>query len=261
MTLIGEHLTYRTRGGETILRSVTLEVRAGEMLAIVGPNGAGKSTLMHLLAGGLSPTMGRVAINGAPLTTVPPPQRARMIAWLPQDRDVAWPITVQDLIALGRFAYGAAPQSLKPADQEAVDDALQRCGVSHLTARRTDTLSGGELARCHLARTLAAGAGTLLADEPIAGLDPLYQYTALEILRDEARRGTAVAVVLHDLSLAAKFADRIAVLDRGKCAALGPPMTVFTPALLRDVFGITGSMENRPDGAALSISGPAILAR
>jgi iron complex transport system ATP-binding protein len=225
------------RGPCPVVEDATLAVGPGEFLGLVGPNGAGKTTLLRA-AVGLLPADGE-----RPLAALPPAARARAVAWLPQAREIAWPVPVADLVALGRLPYGAAD----PADP-AVIAALDRTDARALAGRPATALSGGEQARVLIARAVAQGAPVLVADEPVAGLDPAHQIGAMQLFAELAAEGRAVVVSLHDLGLAARFCTRIAVMHRGRIVADGPPRAVLTPALLAEVFGIRAHLAETADG-------------
>jgi len=219
-------------GHQPVVRGVSLTVAGGCLLGLIGPNGAGKSTLLRALAG-LLPAGGRMVIDGQPLARLSRPARARTIAYLAQERDVHWPVTVRQLVALGRLPRGGAWSGADPAaDAAAVAAALRRTGLEALAERPVTRLSGGERARALLARALAVEAPILLADEPIAALDPEHQLQVLGLLRRHAEAGAAVVVVLHDLSAAARFCHQLVLLDQGQVVAAGAPAAVLTPETL-----------------------------
>ena len=224
--------------GRAVLDGVTAEFPAGVVTGLVGPNGAGKTTLLRAALGLVPLTGGAARIDGQPLRKFSRAALARTIAYLPQGADAHWPVTARRLVALGRLPHRAGFAPLSPQDEAAVDDALARCDAAEFAERRVDELSSGERARVLLARALATGTAILLADEPAAHLDPAHQLRLMELLRAEAGRGAAVVVTLHDLALASRFCDVVMVLDRGKPAGMGPPGTVLSAALLRDVFGV-----------------------
>lgn len=233
------------RGAAEVLSDICLDVQAGELIALVGPNGAGKSTLIKAMLGLVEPQAGTVLVNGAPVSALTARDRARQMSYLPQDRSVAWSVTGADLAALGRFAWGGATYDrLSKTDREAVDLALEKAGAAALKHRLIHELSGGEQARLHLARALASDARLLLADEPIAALDPRHQLEAMTVLRAQADQGASVVCALHDLNLARRHADRIAVLHRGRLYAFAAPDIALTEAVLAEVFGVRPS----PDG-------------
>ncbi len=237
-----------------VLRGVSAEFAAGALTAVVGPNGAGKSTLLRLLLGVLEPTGGACTLDGAPTGGLGAGARARRVAYIAQ-RPAATGYTVRETVAMGRHALGT--------DDGAVARALTDAGVADLAGHATEALSAGQLQRVSLARALAQLAGpegeaggaagkVLLADEPAAALDPRHAIAALSLLRAEARRGVAVVVVLHDLTLAARFADRALVLGGdGTLAACGPAAEALAPARLEAVFGVAFARVAGPGGAVL----------
>ncbi len=230
-----EAITCRI-GGTTILTDVSLSLAAGEFVALVGPNGAGKTTLLRCAAG-LAGYGGDVVIGGSRLSDLTLGERAKTIGYLPQGHVFHWPMAVWDIVALGRLPQ-ARGADLSAADRDAVRQAMAEAGVTKLADRPVTTLSGGERARVALARVLATKAPVLLADEPTSSLDPRYQLAVGDLLKRQARAGGTVLAVLHDLGLAARFADRIAVLHDGRLTALGPPREVLTPDTLRSAFGV-----------------------
>jgi len=219
------------RGGRRVLDGVSLVLERGMLTALAGPNGAGKTTLLSVLAGLLVPDAGGVSLEGVPLARLDRRERARRVAWLEQGARAAWWMTVREVAALGRLPHGDRGEAEVAA-------ALAACGLEALAERRVDTLSGGEARRAMLARALATGADALLLDEPAADLDPAQGFALMRLLRREAERGRVVAVVLHDLGLAARFADRIVLLAAGRIAADGPPEEVMTPEHAGRVFGV-----------------------
>lgn len=224
--------------GRLVLRRVSVAIRAGTLTGILGCNGAGKSTLIRALLGYLPVSAGRVLLDGREIATYPDAERARQIAYLAQGHDVHWPLPVEQMVKLGRLPHRYAWSKITAADQQAINRAMRQAGIAHLLGRTVDTLSGGERARVLLARALAGEPRILLADEPLAGLDPAYQLRILVLLRDLARQGLAVAVVLHDLALAARFCDDLILLHRHAVLADGPPDQVLSDAHLQSAFGI-----------------------
>jgi len=235
--LVARDLGLR-RNGRDILVAVECTVTAGEFSGLVGPNGAGKSTLLRLLAGIERPDAGTVEYQGQPLATMGPRERARALGYHPQQPEVHWPLSVGNVIALGRLPQAGALTRLTPADLDAIAAAAARAGISALLTRRYDELSGGEQARVHLARLLAGGHRVLLTDEPIANLDPRYQRETLSLLRGHARDGGGVLAALHDLNLAARYCDRLLLMHGGRLLASGRPHEVLTPAQLAAVFDL-----------------------
>jgi iron complex transport system ATP-binding protein len=232
-------------GRSVILSRLDLTVAPGQLTVVVGPNGAGKTTLLRTLAGLVAPSRGAATLGGRPIAALARAERARIIAYAPQGGTVAWPIPVQSVVALGRLPHGERPDALPPAGREAVTAALAAVGMEAFAARDATSLSGGERARVLLARALATEAPVLLADEPVAALDPRWQLLALERLRARAHAGASVVMVMHDLSLAARFADVVVLLDRGRVVADGPPRETLDAARLAEVFGIEARVAER----------------
>jgi len=242
MTLLSvEGLTVERRGAR-VLDGVSLTVGAGEVVGLIGPNGAGKTTLMRA-ALGLIPAAGRSS-----LAALAPRARARAAAFLPQAREIAWPVAVEVLVALGRAPHRASAGGLSDADRAAVARAMARMEVAHLAGRPATELSGGEAARVLIARVLAQETPLILADEPTAGLDPAAQIATMEVFGALAREGRGVLVALHDLALAARHCTRLVALAGGRVAAEGAPAEVLSPASAAGLFGIEARWEDGPEG-------------
>jgi len=241
------HTLSAARGGRPVLHDIDLTIRAGEVLGIVGPNGAGKSTLMRAAAGLTRPTAGTATLDGEPIADWGRAALARRIAYLPQNADCHWPMTVARVVALGRLPHLTPWQGPTAADAQAIDRAMAMAQVADLSARRIDKLSGGEKARVLLARALAGDPALLLADEPVSDLDPYHRLDVMSHLRRLADDGMAVAVVLHDLSLAMQYCDRLALIDAGRIVADGPPDATLSPDRLAAVFRIT-ALRGERDG-------------
>jgi iron complex transport system ATP-binding protein len=225
-------------GARRALAGVSVDVEAGRLLGVIGPNGSGKSTLIRVLAWLRRPDAGQVRLGGQPLSQIPARERARQIAVVPQETHLAFPIRVRDLVLLGRSPYTGGFGWESAADLRIVDEAMERADVSGLARRRVDELSGGERQRAVVARALAQEPSVLLLDEPTASLDLRHAVLLLDLLRDLARdRGLAVAVVLHDLNLAAMYCDRLALLSEGRVHAVGPPTEVLEYQDLCAVYG------------------------
>ncbi len=220
-------------GARQVLDGVTAAFAPGAVTGIVGPNGAGKTTLFRAALGLAPLSGGTVRIQNRPLGEWSRGALARAVAYLPQGGEARWPLLARDVVALGRLPHGRAFVTPTPEDERAILDALARCDAARFARRRMDQLSAGERARVLLARALATGAPVLLADEPAAYLDPAHQLRLMALLREEAARGAAVAVTLHDLSLAARHCDALAVLHEGRVAA-----TDLSDETLSRVFGI-----------------------
>ncbi len=229
-----------TRGARMVLREVSLAIHKREVLGIIGRNGAGKTTLLRVLAGLQEIDSGTIKLDGVSLVELPRRQRAQRIAYLEQGGSGAWPIAARDLVALGRLPHRPWPVKLDEHDFNAITRALAATDASAFAQRSIDALSSGERARVLLARALAGDPAVLLADEPVAALDPGHQLGVMRMLRAQASSGMAVVVVLHDLALAARFCDRLALLGDGALLATGTPSQVLSDDLLARGFGITG---------------------
>jgi iron complex transport system ATP-binding protein len=226
-------------GDRRVLAGIDTEMTGGGLIGVIGPNGAGKSTLARAMLGLLKPLAGRVRLDGAEVATLRPADRAKAIAYLPQGQTLHWPLSVERLVALGRMPHLAPFSRLSTADTAAIEAAMAATGTLDLRTRDATELSGGERARVMLARALAVEAQALIADEPLASLDPSHQMEMMELLAERARAGTLVVVVLHDLTMAARFCDRLLLLSQGRLMADGSPDTVLTDAALAEVYGIT----------------------
>lgn len=234
--------------GASLLAHASLALEPGELVVLLGPNGAGKTSLLRVALGLAAPDSGSADLAGSDPMRLSAAERARAVTYLPQMRDLAWPIRVRDVVALGRFAYGAAPARLAEADTIAVAHALAACDLLPLANRATDTLSGGELARVHIARALASQAPLMVADEPVASLDPRHQHQVMRLIRAFVDRGGGALVVLHDLDLAALFADRLVWMSEGRTLADGSVAETMTPHWIEAVYGIQATV-TRSDGA------------
>jgi iron complex transport system ATP-binding protein len=234
-------------GGRAALSGVSASFAPGKVTGIVGPNGAGKTTLLRVGLGLLPHEGGTVRVQGRALKDWSREALARTIAYLPQGGDAHWPLVARDLVMLGRLPYRGAFASVSAADERIVDEALARADASAFASRRMDELSAGERARVLFARALATQAQILFVDEPAAWLDPAHQLKLMALLREEAARGTAIAVTLHDLSLAARHCDEILVLHEGRVAAQGTPDHALSDAILARVFAISAVRVASPD--------------
>jgi iron complex transport system ATP-binding protein len=222
-------------GEQRVVDAVDLDLARGELLALVGPNGAGKSTLLAAVTGDVTPVRGTVTFDGADLLALAPRPAARVRSVLLQESRLAFGFRVVDVVAMGRTPWHRMPE--EDRDGEVVAAAMARTDVSELAGRLFPSLSGGEKGRASLARVLAQETPLVLLDEPTAALDIRHQEQVLAVARELASCGCAVGVVLHDLSLAAAWADRICVLDNGRVAAHGSPGQVLRPELLGRVYG------------------------
>ena len=247
--LIVSNLTVET-GKVVLVNRACFSLKPGELVCLLGPNGAGKTSLLRATLG-LEKATGAATVGGMDLAGLPAMERARSVAYLPQQRPLAWPNAVRDVIALGRFAYGAAPGRLQPQDAAAVDRAIVLCDLADLAYRSMDTLSGGELARVHCARAFATEAPFLIADEPVAALDPRHQFRIMDIIRSYVARGGGALVVLHDIALAAHYASRLIWMKDGKIVADGSPADTLTTERLADIYRVRARIK----GANVGIEG------
>ncbi|MBX7534963.1 ABC transporter ATP-binding protein [Qipengyuania sp. GH1] len=243
--------------GKALVSDAGFTIGSGTLTALIGPNGSGKTSLLRLALGIVPGDTGEVRIGGMPSGELSPIERARRVAYLPQTRPLVWPQPVEDIVALGRFAYGAALGRLSPEDKAAVTRAIAACQLEGFENRAADTLSGGELARVHLARALAAETALVVADEPVAALDPRHQHQTMRLFADMARDGRGVLTVIHDLDLAVRYADRLLWMHDGRIVADGPPEATCTPDRLRSVFGIAAHVRREGRALRLDIQGPA----
>lgn len=232
-----------TRRNREVLRGVGLSIAAGELVGLIGPNGAGKSTLMEA-AIGLIPFSGVSNLAAMDATA-----RARAAAYLPQSREIAWPVSVEDLVALGRIPWPGSGRSAE--DRKAIEAAMTRMGLEPFRHRTALRLSGGEQARALIARALAQEAPLLIADEPVAGLDPAQQLACLRLFQGLAGEGRGLLVSIHDLGLAARFCSRLVLLAKGRILADGNPDHVLRDEVIREAFGITTRRIDTPDGPAI----------
>ena len=244
----------RVRVGDTsIVQDVSLSLAPGELVAILGANGAGKTSLLRTLLGVTKTSSGSAKLNGEDCFTMSPSDRAKIVSYLPQRRPLAWPYRVCDVVALGRFAHGAALGRLSPVDAAAVDDAIAACSLGKLRDRSTDNLSGGELARVHFARALAAKAPLMIADEPVAELDPRHQILVADLIRQFVHDGGGALVVLHEVALAARIADRLIWMKDGRIVAEGSPQETLTARTMEDVYGVRAHVGNDGHGFDIRI--------
>jgi iron complex transport system ATP-binding protein len=235
-------------GGKEILRGVDLDVRSGEVLGLVGPNGAGKSTLLAALSGDLEAASGEALLWDRPIGDWSPLDVARRRAVLPQAHRVSFPFTVREVVEMGRAPWAGTDRADR--DEERIADALARTETEDFAPRPFTSLSGGEQARAMLARVIAQDAGLVLLDEPTAALDLRHQELVGRLCRDLAAEGRAVVIVVHDLDLAAAYADRTALLSEGRIASCGKPAEVFTAERLGGVYRQPVKVEPDPDTGA-----------
>ncbi|MEX1124155.1 MAG: ATP-binding cassette domain-containing protein [Acidimicrobiia bacterium] len=249
--LSADRITYRI-GETSVVAETSLEVYAGEFIAVVGPNGAGKTTLLAMLAGELSPTSGTVFLEGEPLGELPLAERARRRAYLPPSQLNEMAFTVRDVVTMGRHPW----RSHSLADDELVEAAMRAAGVEVLADRVFSSLSTGEAQLAQIALILAQDTALFLLDEPTAGLDIAHQERVLETLRLMTRGSQAVVAVIHDLNAAVSVANRILVMSQGSTVAVGSPSEVLNDALLSEVYAHSIAVVDHPFR-----EGPLILLR
>ncbi|MDH6230741.1 iron complex transport system ATP-binding protein [Mesorhizobium soli] len=263
MTLLSVKGLHASLGGKPVLNGVSFSVGEGEFVGLIGPNGAGKSTLLRA-ALGLVGARGEVAIAGQDAAAMTARERARRIAYLPQEREIGWPVSVEMVVSLGRAPHRPAFAGLDAADRARIEEAMGRMELEEFRRRPATELSGGEKARVLIARALAQDAPLLLADEPTAGLDPSHQITLMRLFAELAREGRGVVASLHDLSLAARWCTRLILLDRGTIVADGPPREVLTRERLRSVYGVEAHLAEAEGGmlvVPLDMAAPELLVR
>ncbi|QDU61892.1 putative siderophore transport system ATP-binding protein YusV [Planctomycetes bacterium Pan216] len=244
MKLAAEDLSFVVNN-KTLVDSVGLSVDSGQWLAIVGPNGAGKTTLLRLLLGLVPSTAGQVLVGGDPLPRLSRQEVAKRIAFVPQDGQVAFGFSVREVVAAGRTPYLGRLKPPGPTDQEAIVQAMREADVTEFADRVITTLSGGERQRVFLARAFAQETPILALDEPTAHLDLYHEQAFLDQVAWRREQGLTVLSVLHDLNLAAAYADRVLLLNGGRVVAEGTPTDVLTEARIASVFRV--NVDIRPD--------------
>nr|WP_275592429.1 ABC transporter ATP-binding protein [Aquamicrobium sp. NLF2-7] len=231
-----ENLSVRL-GHRQVLNGLGFEVEAGEFVGLIGPNGAGKSTLLRSVLD-LVPTQGHIRLSGEVAGAMNARRRATRVAYLAQEREIAWAVPVETIVSLGREPHRAGFATLNAQDRTIIDAAMQRMHIEAFRDRIATELSGGEKARVLTARALAQDAPLLLADEPTAGLDPAHQISLMRLFASLAAGGKSVVASLHDLGLAARWCSRLLLLHEGGIVADGSPKQVLTPQNLRDIYGV-----------------------
>ena len=252
MTLLSVDGLRVSLGGKPVLHGLSFALREGEFVGLIGPNGAGKSTLLRASLG-LLPAEGDVTIAGRPSSSMSARQRARHIAYLPQEREIGWPVSVETLVSLGRTARKRGLAGLDATDRARISEAMARMEIEGFRQRAASELSGGEKARVLIARALAQDAPLLLADEPTAGLDPAHQIALMRLFGELAAEGRGVVASLHDLGLAARWCSRLILVDRGAIVADGGPRDVLTVDRLRTVYGVDAHIGEAEDGGVLVV--------
>ena len=234
-----------TIDGTELVSPASFTLTPGELVIMLGPNGAGKTLTLQHAIGLERPSGGSATLSGQDTHAMRPMTRAQYLTYLPQTRPLAWPLRARDLVALGRFAHGTRLGKLSPEDENAIATAMQACDIAHLANRKASTLSGGELARVHCARAFAATTPLLIADEPVAALDLRHQYGIMNLFRTYVSQGGGALIVLHDVALAAKFADRLIWMQDGQIIADGRVTDTLTEQRLADVYAIKAKIEGR----------------
>ncbi len=225
-------------GASPVLENISVNFHSGELLGLIGPNGAGKTTLLRTSLGLLRATSGSIRFLGKCLQETAGLELARNLAYLPQRGEAHWSLSVEDLVLLGRLPHRAHWKGPSAQDRKIALDALSACDVLDLAKRSIDTLSGGERSRVLLARALAVEPKLLLADEPVTGLDPLHQMQVMQKFRSLAGSGIGVVIVMHDLSLAARYCDRLVLIHNRQIVADGNPVEVLCNKHLNNCFGL-----------------------
>jgi iron complex transport system ATP-binding protein len=236
-----------TLGGRPVLRDVALEVAPGEVVGLLGRNGAGKTTLVRVATRVLAPERGTLRLEGRALESYSRRELARRVAVVPQHTQIPFPFRAGEVVLMGRAPHQGLFGLETARDVEVARRAMRRLDVAHLADRSVLELSGGERQLVVVARALAQEADLLLLDEPTAFLDLEHRLRVLEVLRERAASGASALVVSHDLTLAARFCDRLALLAEGRILAAGPPAEVLTPLLLRDAFAIEAEILHAAD--------------
>jgi len=223
-------ITTQALNVDSRIKDLSFDINQGELIGLIGPNGAGKSTLLNTLAG-LEDFSGSIVINDNNFQSYSSNQRARMVGLQPQFATSAWSISVSDVVALGRIPWG-------DNDEDAIKQAMLNADVNNFADRTIDHLSGGERARVWMARVLAGQPDVLLSDEPVANLDIHYQLSVMDVLKSYAQEGHGVVVALHDLSLAARYCDRLCLMNKGGLVACGTADEVLKESVLSEVYGV-----------------------
>ena len=226
------------RDNVPILQQVDFSLHRGEVLGLLGPNGAGKTTLLSVLAGVSAADSGLISFDGRPVAQLSHQRRAQAVSYLPQDAPVHWPLTVENVVALGRLPYRQETGNTATDDAAAIEQALALTEMTDYRHRTLNTLSGGERMRALVARMLAVQADVLLADEPVTGLDPYFQLEFMDLFVAQARADKGVALVLHDLALAARYCDRVLLMHHGQVVGDGPPDEILSEAHLQSVYRV-----------------------
>ncbi len=239
------------RGKRRVLSEVNFSVSDGELVGVVGPNGVGKSSLLRALVNLDQAEQGSIHWRGEPLGDMNSQLRARQIGFLPQQEVPAWSLQVEHVVGLGRAPWRRPMERPSEQDHQAIARAIEQTQLEKLCGRTVDQLSGGELRRVLIARVLASEPQCFVADEPIAALDPYHQLQVMEIFREHCNRGGSAVMAIHDLTLAARYCDKILLLNDGQLVAQGSPESVMTQSQLEAVYGVSIYRDNTPNGLLL----------
>jgi iron complex transport system ATP-binding protein len=231
-------------GGQQIIEDISFDVKPGEVVGLIGANGAGKSTAVRAALNLVKLVSGHVAVDGVDTASLNLKERAKLMSYVPQGTPVHWPLVAERLVALGRTPHLGPWDKISNAEQGIVKAAMVETDTWHLRGRIATTLSGGETARLMLARTIAVGAPYMLADEPTAALDPYHRLQVMDIMRAQAKAGTGILIVLHDLSFAQNYCDKLVLLHKGKILDQGDTRQVLSDKNLMDAFQIRVSRWN-----------------
>lgn len=241
MTLTLENVSV-ILGDRHVLKNISFEAGRGELIGLIGPNGAGKSTALKACAGLLARSTGLIKITDINIDEMSPRERALKMAYLPQERDIKWPISVSTVVGLGRRSRLGIGGALGAEDFAAVEEAMKAMDIEAFADRAATQLSGGELARVLMARALAQEPALLLADEPVAGLDPAHALALMGYLKKMTVEGMSIVVVIHDLTLAGQFCDRLLCLHKGEIANIGKARRVLNAKTLKEVYGVKAAI-------------------
>ncbi len=244
---------YR-KGAPAALSRVAMAAEPGSVFAVLGPNGSGKSTLMRALLRTVVRDSGEIHVGGRSIDDWSRRELSRTIGAVAQTEVISFPLSVRELVSMGRYPHLSPLRSEGPADREAVERALERCEAEELSAREVGTLSGGELQRVRIARALAQEPRALILDEPTASLDIHHEMAILRLLRRSADDGMTVVLITHELNLAARFADRLLLLDRGRVAATGSPAEVLREEVLEEVYRWRLRVREDPEVGRLTVT-------
>lgn len=247
MSLLSVEQLSLMRGKRSVLDDVSFSLKAGEFVGLIGPNGAGKSTLLRAVLAQL-PYQGTVMLGGRDNEQLKNQERAKLLSYIAQDREISWNMRVEALVQLGRFARLPQFSGLNAQDHDQVEQALQALEVMHLRDKPARELSGGEQARVLIARALAQETPLMLADEPVAGLDPAHQLGLMQIFHNLAAKGGSVLCTLHDLGLAARWCSRLLLLKDGKLIADGSPADILREDIIRTLYGVDVYRAETADG-------------